>query len=85
MGLFAIVYYALVIFQLLILARVLMSWIPSLQTSMNPTTQQIVRLIYQATEPVLKPVRDLLPRTMMVDLSPMIVLLLLSLITRLIR
>lgn len=69
------------IFSVLILARVLLSWIP-LDTS-NPTIDQIVRFIFTATEPVLKPIRQLLP-AMPVDFSPLIVIVLISFISRLV-
>jgi YggT family protein len=71
--------FLLTLYTLLILARVLMSWIP-LDTS-NALIAQIVQFIYSATEPVLRPVRNLLP-PMPIDLSPMIVVLILSLIAR---
>jgi len=41
-----------------------------------------VQLIYDITEPVLKPVRELLPQTGMVDFSPLIVFLLISVLMR---
>jgi YggT family protein len=72
--------FLLSLYTLLILARVLMSWFP-LDTS-NPTVAQIVQFIYGVTEPVLRPIRNLLP-PMPFDLSPMIVILLISLLTRL--
>ncbi len=67
----------LVIFQLILLARVLLSWFPNFDRS-NP----IVRLIYDITEPVLRPIRNLLPQTGMVDFSPLIVFLILSVLMR---
>jgi YggT family protein len=65
-----IIYWILVIVQLLILARALLSWFPTIDRY-NP----IVRFIYQATEPILEPIRRLLPQGSMVDFSPLIVLL----------
>lgn len=65
-----IIYYLLVIVQLLILARALLSWFPTIDRS-NP----IVRFIFQVTEPILEPIRRLLPQGSMVDFSPLIVLL----------
>lgn len=72
-----IIYYVLMLFQLAILARVLLSWFPNIDRD-----NQFVRLLYQVTEPVLKPVRDLLPNTVGIDFSPLIVLLLISLLVR---
>jgi YggT family protein len=44
------------IYSFVLLARALVSWIPNLDPS-NP----IVQLIYQLTEPVLDPIRRLIP------------------------
>lgn len=70
--------YVLWIFNLVLLARVLLSWFPNIDRS-NP----IIQLIYNVTEPVLRPVRDLLPQTGMMDLSPLIVFLILQVLMRL--
>ena len=59
------------LYTFVILARVLLSWIP-LDRS-NPIIDQIVTLLYDVTEPVLQPVRDLLPQGMGLDFSPIIV------------
>ena len=54
----------------MIIARAVLSWV-------NPDRDNpIVRFLYRATEPVLRPIRDRLPTFQMgLDLSPMIVLL----------
>lgn len=52
---------------LLVLGRVLVSWV-------DPTGRnQLSSFLYQTTEPILAPVRRLLPQTGMFDLSPLIV------------
>ena len=66
------------IFQLILLARVLLSWFPNIDRS-----NQIVQLIYQITEPVLQPLRQLLPQSSGIDFSPLIVFLLISVLMRL--
>ncbi len=63
--------------SLLILVRVLMSWIPNLDPS-NP----LVRLIHQLTDPILEPARRLIPPIGGLDLSPLIVLLLIDFVIR---
>ena len=63
----------------LIFGRILISWFDASGRT------QLARLLYQATEPILAPVRRLLPRTGMLDLSPMIVIVLLSLILQAFR
>lgn len=54
----------------IIIARAVLSWV-------NPDPfNPIVRFLYRATEPVLRPIRHRLPTlTMGLDLSPMVVLL----------
>ena len=59
---------------LLILGRVLISWVDASGRS------QLSRFLYQATEPILAPVRRVLPSMGMLDLSPMIVIIVLTVI-----
>ncbi len=77
-SLLLIVFWALQIYQLILLARVLMTWIPNLDHS-NP----IARFLYQATEPVLAPIRSALPPMGGIDLSPLVVFLGISVLMRL--
>ncbi len=55
--------------QLLVLARVLISWIRP--DPYNP----IVKFIHDVTEPMLAPIRNLMPPASGLDLSPMILLI----------
>lgn len=64
-----VLYQFLSLVELLILARVILSWVAS-PTSSNP----IVELIRSVTEPILAPIRSILPRTGPLDLSPMVAL-----------
>ncbi len=73
-----IIYYILTIFEFILLARVLLSWFPNFDRS-NP----IIRFIFDITEPILKPVRNLLPQTGMVDFSPLVVFLIITVLMRL--
>lgn len=59
----------LLLFTLLILARVLMSWV-----QVDPY-HPVAQFIYQATEPILKPVREVLPPAAGFDFSPIVVLI----------
>lgn len=61
---------------LLILGRVLMSWFDPGRGN------QISRFLVQVTEPILAPVRRLLPQTGMFDFSALIVLLILGTLMR---
>lgn len=49
-----------------ILVRVIMSWI-----QVNPHGR-VARFVYEITEPLLKLVRKILPRTGMIDFSPLL-------------
>lgn len=61
---------------LLVLARVLLSWIDPGQL------RPISRTIYRYTEPVLAPIRRALPRTGQLDLAPLVLLLGLGILMR---
>lgn len=63
-----LVFWGLQIYSFILLARVLMSWIPNLDPN-NP----IVQFLLQATEPVLRPVRQALPPMGGMDFSPILV------------
>ena len=76
---FLVLFWALRAFQMILLARVLMSWIPNLDYS-NP----IARLLLRATEPVLAPIRSALPPLGGMDLSPLVVFLGISVVMELV-
>ena len=59
----------LVTYFVLIIARVLVSWIA------NQSRHPLIPLIYQLTEPVLRPIGRLLPPIGGIDLSPLIALI----------
>lgn len=61
--------WALQIYSFILVARALMTWIPNLDYS-NP----IVRFLINATEPVLRPVRQMMPAGSGMDFSPLLVL-----------
>lgn len=73
-----IVFWLLQIYQLILLGRVLLSWIPNVDYS-NP----IVRFLYETTEPVLAPIRNALPPMGGIDLSPLVVFFGITILTRL--
>jgi YggT family protein len=61
----------------LLIARVLLSW-----TNPMGGGGGVVAFIYQATEPILAPIRRVLPPTSGVDWSPLVAMLLLGVILR---
>lgn len=73
---FAIVLLRFLVIALYIalIARVVMSWVAPRFDG------QVGRLVYQTTEPFLAPIRSVLPRTGMIDLSPMVAFLILTVI-----
>jgi YggT family protein len=67
-----------VVVWLLVVGRVLMSW-------MNPRFDGAVgRFLYDTTEPLLAPIRRVLPQTGMIDWAPLILLLGLGILLRLV-
>lgn len=64
---------AVEIYRWILLARILLSWLPNVDPR-----NQIVRFLYNATEPVLRPFRDLIPPIGGLDLSPILVFFLLN-------
>ncbi len=79
-GILSLIFLVLQVYQFILLARVLLSWFPDIDRS-NP----IVRFLYDVTEPVLQPVRNMLPQTGMIDFSPLIVFLGISVLMTLVR
>lgn len=68
------------IYTFVLLIRILMSWIPNLDRS-NP----IVQVLVQVTDPVLEPARRLIPPIGMIDISPIVVFIVLSILQDLLR
>jgi YggT family protein len=73
-GFGAIITLFIQLYSLVILARVLMSWV-----NIDPYSP-LARIIFDLTEPVLAPVRNLLPPTAGLDFSPIIVMVLLQVV-----
>lgn len=72
-------YMLLQLIELLIIARVVLSWVVS-PASRHPA----VVLVRSASDVILEPIRSILPRTGMFDLSPMVAILVISLLQGLI-
>ena len=75
--------FALQIYNLIVIARVLLSWFPNIDRS-NP----IVVLLYELTEPVLQPIRELLrrqfPNSGPMDFSPIVLWIIIIILMRVI-
>jgi len=73
-----IIFLILWIFELALLARVVLSWFPNVDRS-NP----LIQLLFDVTEPILRPIREMLPQNSMIDFSPLVVFLIIQLLMRL--
>lgn len=58
-----------------ILVRVILSWF-----SPSPTNR-LVNIVYQVTEPILAPLRRIIPRVGRLDFSPLVAIILLQIIS----
>ena len=65
------------VYYIVLLARVFLSWFP-----LQPGTAMasIASIVYQLTEPVMGPVRRLVPTIGMIDISPIVVFVGLSIL-----
>lgn len=63
----------------LIIIRVILSWVGS--NSYDPTWRKILKFIYETTEPILGPIRRLIPTTSIgFDFSPLIAIIVLNIL-----
>jgi len=69
-----------------LIASAVLSWLVAFNVVnvRNPIVSQIGEVLYRLTEPVLRPIRNLLPNLGGVDISPVILILLLLFVQRLI-
>jgi Zn-dependent protease len=75
-------YYLLEVFKWVVLARVLLSWLPMLGIRLDPY-HPILRVLYQITDPVLSPLRRF-SQLGMLDLSPLIAFFLIGFLQNLV-
>ncbi len=68
------------LFELALLARIILSWFPNVDRS-NP----IIQFLFDITEPVLRPIREMLPSGGMFDFSPLIVFLIIQVLSTVLR
>ena len=76
MTLYVLLSYVLTILEFAIIGRALMSWFDRGMT--NPISQILV----QITEPIIAPIRRIVPSAGMLDLSPMVAILLIIVLQR---
>ncbi|MDI6814601.1 MAG: YggT family protein [Dehalococcoidales bacterium] len=63
------------VLSLAIIARVILSWF-----SPSPTNRLAI-ILYQMTEPLLEPLRRIIPRVGMIDFTPLVAIIILQLIS----
>lgn len=78
MSLYSIVNVMFEVYSFLIIAQILMSWVP------HDRNHPIFRFIEEVTEPVLSPFRRLIPAVGGIDFSPIIAIMALELARRII-
>jgi YggT family protein len=61
-----------------IFIRVLVSWIPLITSKPIDEGNPLIQALRAVTDPLIEPVRSVMPRGMMIDFSPMIVLIVLQ-------
>lgn len=66
------------VYSFILLARVLTSWFQV--DPYNP----VIRILYQLTEPLLAPIRRLLPQTGMMDFSPIVAFVVITVVERIV-
>jgi YggT family protein len=69
--------YLLTLYIYVLIAMAVMSWLIAFNVvnARNPIVQTVGDLLYRITEPVLRPIRNLLPNLGGIDISPVIVIL----------
>lgn len=68
---FQILDYMLTLYIVILLLRSLTSWM-----RLDPYSSDVVRFLYILTEPLLEPIRAILPSTGMIDFSPLVAMIL---------
>jgi YggT family protein len=71
-----LILFALEVYMWIIIAEVVISWLVlfGVVNLQHPKAQSLVRLINKATEPVMGPVRKVVPPIAGLDLSPLVVI-----------
>ena len=86
-ALFEVILVALQLYTYLIIASAILSWLVAF--NVVNTRSEFVRSIWKfldaVTEPVLRPIRNIMPNLGGVDISPVILILLIMLVDRAIR
>lgn len=76
-AIFTIIQYALQIYIYILIANAIFSWLYAFNVinTRSPVVDSIARVLYQLTEPVLRPIRRFMPNLGGVDISPIVAVL----------
>ena len=81
MGLIQLINFVFTLFYLAILGRIILSFIiPMLGTRPSPILMNLYQILAQVTEPILAPVRKVLPTIGMLDFSPLVVIIVMQIL-----
>ena len=72
--------FVLLMVNLAILARVVLSWVAP-----NKMDNLLIAIIFQITEPILSPIRKILPSTGTFDFSPIVAIILINIVLSVIQ
>lgn len=78
-GLATLVDLLFTLYTFLIIGRVFLSW-----TGMIDPYHPVAQWIYRLTEPLLRPIRDMMPQTGMYDWSPMIAIIIVFIVRQIV-
>ena len=79
MGVGLLLYYALLVYSYVLLARILLSWVTMFWNPPSSLTP-IIRVIYELTEPVMAFFRRYIPPIGGFDLSPLIIFMIIRML-----
>ena len=78
-----LIQFVFMLFYLAILGRIILSFIiPMLRGRPNPILMNLYQVFAQVTEPILAPVRKVLPTVGMLDFSPLVVIIVMQIVER---
>ena len=75
--LLAFISYVLTLYLYIVIAMAILSWLIAFNVvnTRNPVVNMIAEFLYRITEPVLRPIRNMLPNLGGIDISPVILFL----------
>jgi YggT family protein len=75
-----LIHYALLVYTYILFARIILSWVSMTTWTPPPALAPVIGFIYEVTEPVMSFFRRFIPPLGGLDLSPIIIFIILSLL-----